>query len=106
MPHCARTDLLLRIQRADTRQQIAEREDALHHCSGIPKVPAISAMLRPSGDQPRISFPLGHFVGIAPRDILDQRGFERGGIVAFFEDRAGQRLGLALLARDQTWSQP
>src|SRR3546814_6616764 len=53
-----------------------------------------------SANQPRVGDPLGHFVGIAPRDVLDQRGLERGGIIAFFEDRTGHRLGLALFASD------
>ena len=63
--------------------------------SGRPKVAAISSGVRPSLDQPGEGLPPGHLVGVEPRDILDQRRLDGGGIVAVFEDRAGQRLGLA-----------
>src|SRR3546814_6518005 len=36
------------------------------------------------------AFPLRHFIGVEPRHVLDQRGFDGIGIVARFEDRAWQ----------------
>src|SRR3546814_3132709 len=41
-------------------------------------------------DQADKAFPLRHFIGVEPRHVLDQRGFDGIGIVARFEDRAWQ----------------
>ena len=38
---------------------------------------------------------MGHLVGIETGDILDQRGFDGGGIVARLDDRARDRIDLA-----------
>src|SRR3546814_5379192 len=75
---------------ADARQQITEREDALHplfgDAEGRADVGDFATFLR----QPGESFPAGHLVGREPRDILDQRRLDRGGIVAILQDGAGR----------------
>src|SRR3546814_10823642 len=48
----------------------------------------------------RSGLPLCHLVGVEPRQILDHRRLDGGGIVGYGEDAAGQRLGLARLLRD------
>src|SRR3546814_2265946 len=50
--------------------------------------------------QPGEGLPLCHLVGVEPRQILDHRRLDGGGIVGYGEDAAGQRLGLARLLRD------
>ena len=62
-------------------------------CSSVsPKVSAISSGDAALPDQPCESLPTGYLVRVQPRDILDQRGFERCRIVARLDHRAGQRV--------------
>src|SRR3546814_2167513 len=49
--------------------------------------------------EPGEGLPLRNLVGVEPRDILDQRGFQCGRIVAVLHDRARQRIGFAALLR-------
>jgi hypothetical protein len=61
-------------------------------CTSVsPKVSAISSDERPSRTR-RECLPPRNLVGIEPRDILDQRGFERGSIVARGHHRTRQFL--------------
>src|SRR3546814_1934071 len=49
-------------------------------------------------DQPREAFPARHLVGREPRDILDQRCLDGGGIVAMLENGAGQGIARTIAA--------
>ena len=100
MPDGRRVDLLLAVEVADTRHEVAEREDAADHQFGKPEgrrnILDAAAFLR----QPDEILPLGHFVGVEPRHVLDHRRLDGVGVVAILKDGAGQRFGVTLFLRD------
>ena len=85
-------DFLGAVEVADTRQEIAEREDAFDRQIGQAErrgnVVGALAFL----DQSREGHPARHIIGREARDILDQRGFDGSGIVACLNDRARQHI--------------
>ena len=89
MPHGGRVDLTAPIEVADAREQIAQRERPLH--LQLCEAESGRDMLGGSAfaHQPGEAFPAGHFIGIEPGDILDQRRFERRRVVASLHHRAG-----------------
>src|SRR3546814_1752505 len=95
-----RVDFFLAIEIADARHEIAERENAADIKIGQPEGLADlfggpPFLLHEPGE----GLPLRNLVGVEPRDILDQRGFQCGRIVAVLHDRARQRIGFAALLR-------
>src|SRR5665213_766149 len=93
-------DLLARKSVLNLRQQVAERQTLLdhdlRHAEGCGDLWHLAAFLYETheGDM------LGHWIGIAPRSVLDQRGFYCRGIVARFHHGAGERCEAALLVHD------
>ena len=69
------------VDMTDTRQQIAERQRAADHQFRQAEGGREIVDATPLPDQGGEGFPAGHLVGIKPGDILDQRGFQRCGIV-------------------------
>ena len=63
----------------------------------MPKVCAISSTLLPALTSRAKHSVLAHLVGIEPRHVLDQRGFERRRVVTRLHDGAGQGLDLPAL---------
>ncbi len=100
-------DGLLAVERADARQKVAEREDAadLHvgEVEGLADLVGRAAFLL---DQPGEGHPLRDLVGVEPGEVLDQRGFERGGVVAGLHDRAGQRAVIDAIGQDEAVGGP
>ncbi len=90
-------DLLLGIERANARQQIAEREDTPDRQIGQAERVGDIADRATFANQPGERLPLRRLVGIEPRHVLDQRRLDRVGIVARIEDRAGQRFAVAAI---------
>ncbi len=100
MPDAGAVDIALSIEGADTRQQVAQREDATHGKVGQAERRG-NILGRPAFlDKTDETFPAGHLVGIEPRLILDERGFDGGSIVPRVDDGAGEhdRLGIAARA--------
>lgn len=96
-------DLLGAAGLADTRQEIAEREDALHRDSREREsrgdVVHGTAFLH----QPSEALPLGDRVGVLPQHVLDHRDFERFGVVPLADDDAWDASNLvARLGRFET----
>ena len=104
LPQRLRVDSIGAVEVADRFDQVAQREPLAHlarrQAEGLGDILDRLAQ----ADQPHEGFILAHRIGIEPGDILDQRGFERGGIVAVRHDRAGQRLDLAALGDDDARS--
>ena len=94
-----RVDLLGAEGVADARQQIAEREDALHLQFGQRESRGNVLNAAAFLDQPGVAFPLRHLIGILPQHVLDHRNFERLGIVALAQGDAGQRHAVLALPR-------
>src|SRR3546814_3736551 len=69
-------DFLLRIHRSNARKEVAERQHAFDgevgQAEGRGDILDLAAFL----DQADKAFPLRHFIGVEPRHVLDQRGFD------------------------------
>src|SRR3546814_14371112 len=81
-------DFLLRIHRSNARKEVAERQHAFDgevgQAEGRGDILDLAAFL----DQADKAFTLRHFIGVEPRHVLDQPGFDGIGHVARSENRA------------------
>jgi hypothetical protein len=95
-----RVDFFASVKIADAREQIAERENALHALFGNAEGRR-NILGRPAfAHQLREGLPARDLVRREPRDILDHRRLDRRCVIGLGEDAAGQRLGLAGLFGD------
>jgi len=101
MANRARIDLAATIEGADARQQIAEREDALHRARF--EAEAVRDLLHgpPCLDQRDERFPLADLVGLHACEIFEHRRFQRIGIVAFVENGTRNGPNRPALTRDR-----
>jgi hypothetical protein len=101
-----RVDGFLGIEPADAGHQVAERQHAFHVEVGDAEGDG-DVLHRASGlHQPREGDPLRGLVGGQPGDVLQQRGFQRRGVVLLGEDGAGQGIDLAAFADDGPSREP
>src|SRR3546814_4139946 len=91
MPDGGGIDLAAAIEGADTRKQIAERENALHRARLEPETIPDLLDTAPRLDERDKRFPLADLVGLHPRKIFEHRRFERICIVALVQN--GERNG-------------
>src|SRR3546814_20128985 len=99
MPHRVTVDRPTAIEGADARQQIAERNDALHRRRLEPERVSNLVHAATGFDQRNERFPLAHLVGPDTREIFKHRRFERIVIIPLVEDSARDRHNSAALTR-------
>jgi len=93
-------DLLARKSVLNLRQQVAERKTLRDHDLRHAEGGGDFGHLAPFLDETHEGDVFGHRIGIAPRGILNQRGFYCRGVVARLHHRAGERCEATLLVHN------
>lgn len=106
MAHRLVVNRLAAIGVADRGQQIAQGQTLAHLCAGHAEGGGDGVDGAALLDQPHEGFVFAHGIGIAARDILQQRGFDGVCIVALFHDGAGRRGHLAQFLLDLLQREP